>query len=1244
MPTDVVGPGSDANLEDRRTTGIARAVGKSLLQGTVNLASGAYFAGQAKTALGAGWTHNLALSAGVNSDGLQGMAQDSPIDGAAFIAAAYVAQNLLSDPTKPFDKIVVASLVQKWLMDRLIDNTVNVTMGAQAEPFVKLADGSYNPRLGSSSRLSLADGIYSLRNKDGAALTFNAAGHIASWTTPSGAAVSFAYDASTPPLLTGVSNNLGRSLTLSYNAAKQLTSVSDNAGPPRNVTFAYDTEGNLSSSTDPLGNATTYAYTSADGGAPRGLLSQVFYPSSPVPFVTNIYDSLGRVAGQTNASGNTWTYFFAGYRSEEDDPVGTQHVLYYNPRGKALFDIQDYAGLGLVTKFSYDGLDRLSSTVLPGGGGTSYTYATAPNPWANNVATVTRSAASGPLSPTVTSYIYEPTFNKPIQVTDALGRVTAMTYDPWTGNLLSATADVGTAPHFNARTTFSYNVIGLLASTTDPMGTVTRHTYDAEGNRLSTVADAGPGGLNLTTTFAYNARGDAVSVTDPRGNKTISTYDDARRPVSTTTPGTTGNPGGVTTTNTYDPDGRIVRVEQSAAGSVLRTTSSTYTPTGKVATATDANGNVTRYTYDRLDRQATVTDAAGRTTRFTYDAVGRPYQTFNAAISGNALLTRTYTPNGKLATLSDANGYTACDDSNKPTCFAYDGFDRLGTVTYPDTSTEVFTYDALDNVLTRKTRAGPAAVITFAYDTLNRLRTKTPPTGPVVTYGYDLAGRTTSVSDTSTTIPPVAAAVSTTTYTTSYGYDALNRPTAVAFDPVAAATSPAAGELVSFGHSYNPVNQRVGQTISDNTWLSYPAPGPKVSYTANSLNQYTAIAIDGGATVNPTYDNNGNLTSDGSYSYAYDPENRLLTATLGGSTATYSYDAQGRRKSRTVGGTTTIFVTAADNREVLEYDGSTGAVTRWYAYGLGPNDVLGQMNVPAGTRAMPIPDILGSVVGSVDATTGTVTTFGYLPFGGSDAPATPFAFTGQRLDQETGGLYYYRARHYSTVFGRFLQTDPAGYSAGTNLYAYVGSDPLNLADPDGLSARRAIEGTYNSLASWWQAPITTNYLQMDPMSCAVCTQRPEFATAGDYASASYQQVPFTRGDGAMAIAATAAMVLPGAGPFGRATTAETTTLFRAVNRAELADIAASGGFRNLGQASGKYFSTTAEGAGSYARQTFGTGLYEGPYTVVQTSIPSRLISADMRATVDRGISTVVVPDVMLRHLTMAKSLNYTPFR
>jgi YD repeat-containing protein len=92
------------------------------------------------------------------------------------------------------------------------------------------------------------------------------------------------------------------------------------------------------------------------------------------------------------------------------------------------------------------------------------------------------------------------------------------------------------------------------------------------------------------------------------------------------------------------------------------------------------------------------TDLVGRVTTYAYDAMSRQVSVSNAAIQAPPLIGYAYTPDGLLGSFSDA--------APNKTNFAYDGFDRLSTMTWPNSSTEVLTYDANSNALTRKTRAG----------------------------------------------------------------------------------------------------------------------------------------------------------------------------------------------------------------------------------------------------------------------------------------------------------------------------------------------------------------------------------------------------------------------------------------------------------------------------------------------------------------------------------------------------------
>jgi RHS repeat-associated protein len=149
---------------------------------------------------------------------------------------------------------------------------------------------------------------------------------------------------------------------------------------------------------------------------------------------------------------------------------------------------------------------------------------------------------------------------------------------------------------------------------------------------------------------------------------------------------------------------------------------------------------------------------------------------------------------------------------------------------------------------------------------------------------------------------------------------------------------------------------------------------------------------------------------------------------------------------------TTFFLDDGDN-EIAEYDGSGNLLNR-YIPGPNINDPIAMVTANAHTYFHV--DKLGSVV-AMSGANGNLAQgpFNYDAYGkclvsGSTCPTgEPYRFTGQRLDPETG-LYYDRARYYSTALGRFLQTDPVEYKDDLDLYTYVGDDPTDKIDPTGM--------------------------------------------------------------------------------------------------------------------------------------------------------------------------------------------------
>jgi RHS repeat-associated protein len=201
------------------------------------------------------------------------------------------------------------------------------------------------------------------------------------------------------------------------------------------------------------------------------------------------------------------------------------------------------------------------------------------------------------------------------------------------------------------------------------------------------------------------------------------------------------------------------------------------------------------------------------------------------------------------------------------------------------------------------------------------------------------------------------------------------------------------------------------------------------------------------------FDNSDRITSDGVYSYAYNPLGRLIKVEQGTTTvAEYAYDPFGRRIKKTVSGTTTHFHHDLQGRLIAETAGD-GTPLRDYVYQNGNLVVIKLHGTQAGMYYV-ISDHLGTPQQIVDSTGTVVWKAAFLPFGKAqiltETITNNIRFPGQYFDAETG-LHYNWNRYYDPETSRYLTADPIGLTGGLNLYAYVGGDPVNGIDPWGLT-------------------------------------------------------------------------------------------------------------------------------------------------------------------------------------------------
>jgi RHS repeat-associated protein len=238
-------------------------------------------------------------------------------------------------------------------------------------------------------------------------------------------------------------------------------------------------------------------------------------------------------------------------------------------------------------------------------------------------------------------------------------------------------------------------------------------------------------------------------------------------------------------------------------------------------------------------------------------------------------------------------------------------------------------------------------------------------------------------------------------------------------------------------------------TLKDHTFIvkiSEAAPPPS-SWTTTYTYTYDANRLADVNGVAYTWDDNGNLLSDGVNTYTYDHANRLVSVAGPSSSSSFAYNGLGDRLQGTVDGVTTNYSLDLNSwRTQVLADG-----TNTYLYGatrIAQYDASGAEYFLA--------DGLGSVRQLVDNAGGVQLSKVYEPFGGglnsSGAGATNYGFTGEWTDGSIE-LLYLRSRYYSLETGRFLTKDswPGDFYRPLTLngWNYVDSNPVNFVDPSG---------------------------------------------------------------------------------------------------------------------------------------------------------------------------------------------------
>ena len=562
--------------------------------------------------------------------------------------------------------------------------------------------------------------------------------------------------------------------------------VLDNNGTTQLSQYAYNGLGNLTSSVDPVGRTTQYAY------APNGIdVTQVqhyngssydtvrtaVYNSQHLPTqiidaagqtTTIQYNSFGEATTVTDPKNETTTYTYDsnGYLQKVTDAlVGTQASYTYDGFGR----VRDYTDVnGFTRTYSYDSLSRITEIRYPDHTTDTYKYQA-----------MSLIQFKDRLDH-VTQYNYN-SLQQLIEVIDPAGRKTQYDYcacgaltgiTDGNGNTTTFVRDVEdrvSQKIYQDKSTVSlnYDFGGRLNSMVDAKQQTTAYQYGVD-NLLSQAIYAAP---TPSVAFTYDAYARIASMTDGIGTTTYS-YTPARQLGALRLASEVKPTGYGTIAFQYDQMGRVTN--QSIDGSDSR--SFTYDSLGRVSNQANGLGAFTYQFVGDSTRLQSLTEPNGQTFKYQYyNAVGDFRLQQMQQQTGSALVSDSYTYDvvGNIRSWQQKNPIDGAATWN----LTYDADNELQKFVSQASKTSggldlghgAYSYDPVAN-LTEFTGKGPLTELSSAQYTVNDLNQATTISDPgSTTITYDANGNPLNG------VAPPSANLSTVTGARSYTWDGANR-------------------------------------------------------------------------------------------------------------------------------------------------------------------------------------------------------------------------------------------------------------------------------------------------------------------------------------------------------------------------------------------------------------------------------------------------------------------------------------